>query len=209
MRIDERDRICRYSTGLCHLRDSRYVGCARPFVSRGLLFVFWLFRFARTATCIGTDGRTDGPLLSLEPVGRKKLQKMYLASLACQPAPGDRGLCLQKSTNKRSARTAIRHTLPEGVERRTPSRNGLMLENKTCISVCFFIQFIVFALLFLSLLVVTQIRGHILFSFGCRRLFPLPTTARALHFYRKKISALSSLVDSRHAQKKVQVTIEQ
>ena len=45
-----------------------------------------------------------------------------------------------------------------------------------------------------SLLVVTQIRGHILNS----RLFsPLPTTVRALHFYREKISALSSLVDSR------------
>ena len=44
----------------------------------------------------------------------------------------------------------------------------------------------------LSLLVVTQIRGHIAGSFP-----PLPTTVRALHFYREKISALSSLVDSR------------
>ena len=45
---------------------------------------------------------------------------------------------------------------------------------------------------YLSLLVVTQIRGHIAGSFP-----PLPTTVRALHFYREKISALSSLVDSR------------
>ena len=44
----------------------------------------------------------------------------------------------------------------------------------------------------LSLLVVTQIRGHIAGSSP-----PLPTTGRALHFYREKISALSSLVDSR------------
>ena len=45
---------------------------------------------------------------------------------------------------------------------------------------------------YLSLLVVTQIRGHIADSSP-----PLPTTARALHLYREKISALSSLVDSR------------
>ena len=38
----------------------------------------------------------------------------------------------------------------------------------------------------------TQIRGHIAGSFP-----PLSTTDRALHFYREKISALSSLVDSR------------
>ena len=44
----------------------------------------------------------------------------------------------------------------------------------------------------LSLPVVTQIRGHIAGSFP-----PLSTTDRALHFYREKISALSSLVDSR------------
>ena len=44
----------------------------------------------------------------------------------------------------------------------------------------------------LSLLVVTQIRGHIAGSSP-----PLPTAVRALHFYREKISALSSLVDSR------------
>ena len=41
-------------------------------------------------------------------------------------------------------------------------------------------------------LVATQIRGHIAGSS-----LPLPTTVRALHFYREKISALSSLVDSR------------
>ena len=40
----------------------------------------------------------------------------------------------------------------------------------------------------LSLLVVTQIRGHIAGSSP-----PLPTTVRAFHFYRGKISALSSL----------------
>ena len=44
----------------------------------------------------------------------------------------------------------------------------------------------------LSILVVTQIRGHIAGYFP-----PLPRTIRALHFYREKISALSSLVDSR------------
>ena len=44
----------------------------------------------------------------------------------------------------------------------------------------------------LSLLVATQIRGHIAGSSP-----PLPTTVRALHFYREKISAISSLVDSR------------
>ena len=44
----------------------------------------------------------------------------------------------------------------------------------------------------LSLLVVTQIRGHIAGSSP-----PLPTTVRALHFYPEKISALSSLVNSR------------
>ena len=45
--------------------------------------------------------------------------------------------------------------------------------------------------LLFSLLVVTQIRGHIAGSSP-----PLPTTVRALHFFRE-ISALSSLVDSR------------
>ena len=42
------------------------------------------------------------------------------------------------------------------------------------------------------LIVVTQIRGHIAGSS-----LPLPITVRALHSYREKISALSSLVDSR------------
>ena len=45
---------------------------------------------------------------------------------------------------------------------------------------------------YLSLLVATQIRGHIAGSSPL-----LPTTVRALHFYREKISALSSLVNSR------------
>ena len=40
---------------------------------------------------------------------------------------------------------------------------------------------------FLSLLVVTQIRGYIAGSSP-----PLPTTVRALHFYREKISVLPS-----------------
>ena len=44
----------------------------------------------------------------------------------------------------------------------------------------------------LSLLVVTQIRGHISGSAP-----PLPTTVRALHFCRENIPAISSLVDSR------------
>ena len=42
------------------------------------------------------------------------------------------------------------------------------------------------------LLVATQIRGHVAGSSP-----PLPTTVRALHSYREKISALSSSVDSR------------
>ena len=45
---------------------------------------------------------------------------------------------------------------------------------------------------FLSLLVATQIRGHTADSSP-----PLPTAVRDLRFYRDKISALSSLVDSR------------
>ena len=49
----------------------------------------------------------------------------------------------------------------------------------------FSIPFIIFALLCSLLLVVTQIRGHIAGSYP-----PLPTTVRALHFYREKISAL-------------------
>ena len=47
--------------------------------------------------------------------------------------------------------------------------------------------------LFLSILLVAQIRGHI-----CSIPSPLlPTTARTFHFYREKTSALSSLVHSR------------
>ena len=61
---------------------------------------------------------------------------------------------------------------------------------------CFFVVFFhpisfLRPFLFLSLLVVTQIRGHIAGSSP-----PLPTTVRALHFYREKISALSALLDS-------------
>ena len=44
----------------------------------------------------------------------------------------------------------------------------------------------------LSLLVLTQIRGHIAGSSP-----PILTTVRFLYFYREKISALASLVDSR------------
>ena len=54
------------------------------------------------------------------------------------------------------------------------------------VSVCFAIPCIIFALLFLSLLVVTQIRGQIRLS------SPLPITVRALYFYRENISALPS-----------------
>ena len=43
---------------------------------------------------------------------------------------------------------------------------------------------------FISLLVVTKIRGHIGSHFS-----PLPTTVPALHFYREDISAISCLVD--------------
>ena len=57
----------------------------------------------------------------------------------------------------------------------------------------FFLSHLLFSPFYsLSLLVVTQIRGHIAGSSP-----PLPTTVRALHFYREKILALSSLVDSR------------
>ena len=44
----------------------------------------------------------------------------------------------------------------------------------------------------LSLLVVTQIRGHTAGSSP-----PLSTTVRALHFYREKVSAVRSLDDLR------------
>ena len=68
---------------------------------------------------------------------------------------------------------------------------------ETINTIFFFLSFFPFHLLSspfysLSLLVVAQIRGHITGSSP-----PLPTTVRALHFYREKISALSSLVDSR------------
>ena len=56
----------------------------------------------------------------------------------------------------------------------------------------FFLLFFPSHLLSSPFLVVTQIRGHIAGSSP-----PLPTTVRALHFYRENISALSSLVDSR------------
>ena len=61
---------------------------------------------------------------------------------------------------------------------------------------CFFVVFFhpisfLRPFLFLSLLVVTQIRGHIAGSSP-----PLPTTVRALHFYHE-ILFISSLVDSR------------
>ena len=49
-----------------------------------------------------------------------------------------------------------------------------------------------FCSLSLLLIVVTQIRGHIAGPSP-----PLPSTVRALHFYRVKISALCTLLDSR------------
>ena len=52
----------------------------------------------------------------------------------------------------------------------------------------FFIPFIIFALLF-SLVVLTQIRGHVAGSS-----LPLPTTVRALHFLSREDFS-SSLVD--------------
>ena len=59
----------------------------------------------------------------------------------------------------------------------------------------------------LSLLVVTQIRGHIAGSSP-----PVHATVRALHFFREKILAPSSLVDSRrivltHARRSQQLVI--
>ena len=73
---------------------------------------------------------------------------------------------------------------------------------------CFFPSHL-FSSPFFSLLsiVVTQIRGHIAGSSP-----PLPTTVRALHFYREKISARCSLVDSRrivltHARRSQQLII--
>ena len=58
-------------------------------------------------------------------------------------------------------------------------------------SLYFFFHPIYFFVFFsLSLLVVSQIRGHIAGSYP-----PLPTTVRALRLFREKISALCSLVD--------------
>ena len=68
------------------------------------------------------------------------------------------------------------------------TENGIPLEPDMCFSFSFFsIPFIIFALQlqYISLLVVTQIRGHIAVSSP-----PLPTTVRALHFYSDKISDL-------------------
>ena len=57
------------------------------------------------------------------------------------------------------------------------------------------IPYVIFALLFsLSLLVVTQIRGHLA---GSSPPLPTPTTVRALYLYREKTSALFSLLDWR------------
>ena len=56
----------------------------------------------------------------------------------------------------------------------------------------FFPSYSLYSPFFLSFLVVPQIRGHIAGSSP-----PLPTTVRALHFYREKIAALCSLVESR------------
>ena len=57
----------------------------------------------------------------------------------------------------------------------------------------FFTPIVILALFFLSLLRVTQMRGHIAGSFFS----PLPTAVRAFHFYREKTLAFASLVDSR------------
>ena len=60
----------------------------------------------------------------------------------------------------------------------------------------FAVPFIIYAVLVsLPPVVVTQIRDHI-YTSTSRLFFPPAATVRALHFYREKISALSSLVDS-------------
>ena len=78
-------------------------------------------------------------------------------------------------------------------------RTTLIHNQAPFFSFSFSIPFLMFALLFsLCLLVVygiTQLRGHISVS-STVLLPPLPITVRALHFYREKISALSSVVDS-------------
>ena len=81
---------------------------------------------------------------------------------------------------------------------RTSVRKRLRVKGNSCmlVPVVFFIFFPSHVLsspfYYISLLVVTQIRGHIAGSS-----LHIPTTVRALHIYRDKISALSSLVDSR------------
>ena len=91
---------------------------------------------------------------------------------------------------------AVNRTEPHRTDRKNRTKKNPANNQHT--STFFFpflflsIPFIIFALLSLSFLVVTQIRGHIAGSSP-----PLPTTVRALHFYREKISALSSLVDLR------------
>ena len=73
------------------------------------------------------------------------------------------------------------------------SWSGVSLKKSTFFFLSFFSFYYLRPSFFsLSLLVVTQMRGHIAASSP-----PLPTTVRALHFYCEKISALSSLVDSR------------
>ena len=80
-----------------------------------------------------------------------------------------------------------------GVGRWASGRGRQATENCLLFFLFFFsIPVIIFALLFLSLLVVTQIRGHMAGSSP-----PLPTTVRALHVYRENIRGLSSLVDLR------------
>ena len=70
---------------------------------------------------------------------------------------------------------------------KTLSADPMYTSKKLYVFLLFFsIPYINFALLF-SLLVVTQIRGHIAGSSP-----PLATTVRALHFYHEKISALPS-----------------
>ena len=82
-----------------------------------------------------------------------------------------------------------------------------MLRSLVGSEMCIRDRFIILRPSVLSLLVVTQMRGHIAGSFP-----PLPTAVRALHFYREKISALSSLVDSRrtvltHARRSQQLAL--
>ena len=75
-----------------------------------------------------------------------------------------------------------------GVGRWASGRGRQATEN--CL--LFFLFFFSIPVIIFALLVVTQIRGHMAASPP-----PLPATVRALHFCCEKISALSSLVDSR------------